>query len=292
MARRSRRVRGLFRAAIAASAMTTALAVSAVVSTTSIHAMPTRQTPMPPMSKTIPTTFVVLQMNLCNSGMALSCYSFGKAVDEAVAKIRRYPPELVTLQEVCRNDLYTRGGWGKLTQAMADLYGGEHVAVDFVPARNRYTNDGYRCVNGELFGVAVMHHFNGRELHSGWYRNQDRSDETRAWTCTTVINGQLTGCTTHLSTNKDVAMRQCHELMSTLASPWVMPEVVVAGDFNLTAQSGTSHDVPGCMVPTYDRLSDGALQHVFFTRNVEWMQGRNEDMRWTDHPLLYERFRV
>ncbi|MEN3308360.1 MAG: hypothetical protein V7603_4562 [Micromonosporaceae bacterium] len=284
----SGRVRGGFRAVIAAAA----LAASAVVLTTSIHAVPARARPVPPVGKTITTTFVLLQMNLCNSGMALSCYSFGKAVDEAVAKIRRYPPDLVTLQEVCRSDVYVRGGWGPLAKAMADLYGSDNVAVDFFPARNRYTNDGYRCVNGELYGVAVLHHFNGREVHGGWYDSQDPSDEMRAWTCTTVITGRLTGCTTHLSIDNDVAVRQCHELMSILASPWVMPEVIVAGDFNLTSQPGTPHDVQGCTLPTYDRRSDGALQHVFFTRDIQWLQGRYEAMRWTDHPLLYQRFRV
>jgi endonuclease/exonuclease/phosphatase family metal-dependent hydrolase len=157
---------------------------------------------------------------------------------------------------------------------------------------NRDTNDWYRCVNGELFGVAVMHHDNGLELHNGWYGSQDSSNEMRAWTCTTVIKGRLTGCTTHLSTDPDVAMRQCHELMSILASPWVMPEVIVAGDFNLKYEPGKPHNVQDCALANYDRRSDGALQQVFFTRNIRWVRGKYETMRWTDHPLLYERFRV
>ena len=60
------------------------------------------------------STFVLLQMNLCNSGLArASCYTLGRSVDEAVGNIRRYRPELVTLQEICRSDLYARDGWGK-----------------------------------------------------------------------------------------------------------------------------------------------------------------------------------
>src|SRR5215218_2894188 len=137
-----------------------AVAASAVVLASSVPAVPVRAA----------TTFVVLQMNLCNSGLAIApCYSLGRAVDEAVAKLRRYAPDLVTLQEVCHDDLYARGGWGKLAQAMADLYGSEHISVDFVPAWNRDTNDAYRCLNGELFGIAVLHHDNGSELHNGWY---------------------------------------------------------------------------------------------------------------------------
>jgi endonuclease/exonuclease/phosphatase family metal-dependent hydrolase len=107
-----------------------------------------------------------------------------------------------------------------------------------------------------------------------------------------VIEGRLTGCTTHLSTDPDVAMRQCHELMSILASPWVMPEVIVAGDFNLTSGPGKPYSVEDCALANYDRRSDDALQQVFFTRNIHWLRGRYEGMRWTDHPLLYERFRV
>jgi len=261
----------------------TAVALSAVVLMTSVAAVPAGAA----------TTFVLLQMNLCNSGVARPpCYSFGRAVDEAVEKIHRYPPELVTLQEVCHDDLYARHSWGRLARAMADLYGSRHISVGFVPAFNRDTNDWYRCANGELYGVALLVHDTGLDLHDGWYGNQDSSEETRAWACTTVIKGRLTGCTTHLSTHPDVAMRQCHELMSILAAPWVLPEVIVAGDFNLSSAPGRPHDVQDCALANYDRRGDGALQQVFFTRNIHWLRGTAEAMRWTDHPLLYERFRV
>jgi endonuclease/exonuclease/phosphatase family metal-dependent hydrolase len=239
-----------------------------------------------------PTTFVLLQMNLCNSGVKKApCYTFGRAVDEAVEKIHRYPPDLVTLQEVCHDDLYARDGWGKLARAMADLYGAAHVSVDFVPAVDRDTGDWYRCANGELFGVALMHHAAGGETHRGWYDSQDSTDEIRTWTCTTVIPDRLTGCTTHLSTDPDVAVRQCHELASVLASPWVLPEVIVAGDFNLRSGVGGPHDARACAAANYAVRGDGAMQQVFYTRNIAWVEGSDEGMRFTDHPLLYERFR-
>ena len=239
------------------------------------------------------TTFVVLQMNLCNSGLAkASCYTFGRAVDEAVQKIHRYPPELVTLQEVCHDDVYAPGGWGKLGRAMADVYGSAHVYADFVPAFNRNTGSWYRCVDGGLFGIALLFHYAGGPVHRGWYASQDTSEEVRAWTCATVIRGRLTACTTHLSTNPDVALRQCHELMSILAASWALPEVIVAGDVNLRYAAGRPHNVQDCVPTGYDRRGDNELQHVFFTRNVQWVRGRIEPMRWTDHPLLYERFRV
>ncbi|MEN3305302.1 MAG: hypothetical protein V7603_1504 [Micromonosporaceae bacterium] len=230
-------------------------------------------------------------MNLCDSGWARSCYSSGRAVAEAVAKIHRYAPDLVTVQEVCHDDVYSADGWGPLAQAMADLYGDAHIVVDFVPAADRRTDEGLRCVNDQFYGVATIHHDGGSDVHYGWYRSQDSTPEERAWTCTTVVVGRLTGCTTHLSTHRDVAMRQCHELMSILDSPWVLPDVVVSGDFNLTANPGRPHNVRDCVPAGYHRRSDNSLQQVFFS-NMSWIQGGYARMRWTDHPVLYEMFRI
>jgi hypothetical protein len=50
--------------------------------------------------------------------------------------------------------------------------------------------------------------------------------------------------------------------------------------------------VRDCVLAGYDRRSDSTLQQVFYTRGIEWVRGGYEAMRWTDHPLLYERFRV
>jgi endonuclease/exonuclease/phosphatase family metal-dependent hydrolase len=248
---------------------------------------------VPAMPAGAATTFVVLQMNLCNSGMARSCYSGGRSIDEAVANIHRYPPELVTVQEVCRNDLYSAHGWGKLAQAMADIYGSRNISVNFSSTRNEFTGGAYHgCINGEEYGVAMIHHGNGRDIHHGWYDSQDRSVEQRTWTCTTVIKGRLTACTTHLSIISAIALQECKELMIIMASLWVMPEVIISGDFNLKFDPGKPYDVRNCLPPNYDVRNDNALQQVLFTRNIQWAQGRTEPMKHTDHPLLYERFRA
>ena len=248
---------------------------------------------VPAVSARTVSPFVVVQMNLCNSGMAKSCYTFGKSVDEAASMVHRYAPNLVALQEVCRDDVYSRNGWGKVAQAMADLYGSENIMVDFMPAFDRLMGDGYRCLNGEQYGVALVHNGDGRDSHHGWYSNQDRSREHRAWTCATVIKNRLTGCTTHLSIDKDVAMRQCNELMSILAtSRWAMPEIIISGDFNLVAEPGQPNDVQNCALTKYFIRGDGALQQVFFTRGIQWVRGEFEAMRFTDHPVLCEWFKL
>lgn len=237
-------------------------------------------------------TLLLLQMNLCDSGMELRCYSFGKAITEAAANIHRYRPAIVTLQEVCHDDVYGAHGWGPLTRAMVDLYGDDGVTADFVPAADRRTGEGLRCVNNHLYGVAVLYHGSPGSLHYGWYASQDETSEIRAWTCVTVIPDLLTGCTTHLSTNGAVAVRQCRELMSTLDSSWVMPDVIVAGDFNLRSLPGKPQDIDQCTPAGYTRTSDGIVQQVFYTRGVQWLGGGYEPMRFTDHPALYEQFRL
>jgi hypothetical protein len=246
-------------------------------------------------------------MNLCNGGSpTTTCYSYGKAVDEAVLKIYQYHPEAVTLQEVCHDDVFAPNnlpGYGKLGQAMVDVYG-SNARLAFSPAWNNDTNDWFRCANGETFGVAVMHHYNGTDTTcgagftmmggscAGWYGNQDSSNETRTLLCTTVINGQLTVCTTHLSTDRNMAMAQCQELMGFWISQLSTPQIIVAGDFNLRYEPGNPNNVQNCVPSNFDRKSDSDVQQAFFTRTISWVWGKYEGMMWTDHPLLYEQLRI
>ena len=233
-----------------------------------------------------PTTLVVAQMNLCNSGFAVkTCYRFGRSIGEAVGRIHRYRPDVVTLQEICEDDLLGRDGWGPLAQAMADIYGNGHVSVEFVPAVDRYTGDWYRCTDKARYGTGLVYHGRGGDQHHGWYGSQDRSDEMRAWGCATVVPGRVTACTTHLSTHPDVALRQCRELMALLvAAPWVMPDVMVGADLNLGPR-----DAQSCLPAGFARTGDGTLQHVVFRGGPAPPASGTEPMRYTDHPLLYAR---
>jgi endonuclease/exonuclease/phosphatase family metal-dependent hydrolase len=159
--------------------------------------------------------------------------------------------------------------------------------VDFTPAHSRLTGAEYHaCVNGEQYGVAMIYHGDGRAIHRGWYVNQGRGIEIRTWTCATVIKGRLTGCTTHLSINAEIAMRQCQELMTILAASWMTPQVIISGDFNLATAPAQDCAAPGLL-----RHSDDGAQQVYYSLTLDRVQGRHEPMRWTDHPLLYERFR-
>src|SRR5437763_13110532 len=117
-----------------------AAVASVVVLTSSVPDAPLPAAPPPPPP---PPPVLMVEMNLCNSGYAIkTCYRFGRSIDEAVDRIHQLRPDVVTVQEVCEDDLYGHDGWGKLTEAMADVHG--HVSAQFVPAIDRDTGDWYR----------------------------------------------------------------------------------------------------------------------------------------------------
>ncbi|HKD98184.1 MAG TPA: hypothetical protein VKB69_11335, partial [Micromonosporaceae bacterium] len=65
-------------------------------------AAPVASPPGPAASRS-PADLRALQMNLCDSGIARDCYTAGRAVTEAAAKIATVAPDIVTLNEICRH---------------------------------------------------------------------------------------------------------------------------------------------------------------------------------------------
>ena len=90
----------------------------------------------------------VLQMNLCNSGLA-GCYT-GHAVAAAAAVIRAEAPDVVTLNEVCQNDMAAL----QAAVAAPDHLG--TVASVFQPALDRRTGAAFRCDNGRPYGIGLV----------------------------------------------------------------------------------------------------------------------------------------
>jgi endonuclease/exonuclease/phosphatase family metal-dependent hydrolase len=240
-----------------------------------------------PAERVHPSTVVLLQMNLCNSGRA-SCFTGGQAVDEAAALVRRYAADVVTLQEICRDDVLVDtnpGGLGKVAQALADLHPDDRVTVHFVEAGDPETGTGFRCNNGELFGNAVLHHGDGLDTHGGWFADWDVGDEVRSWGCAEVVlGGRLTVCTTHISDHARVTVTQCRELFTLLSrASWARPALVLAGDLNLPASR-----LGECGTDGFRVASDDSVQHVLVRGNLYPIRGGVEPMRWTDHPALVQ----
>ena len=229
----------------------------------------------------------VLQMNLCDSGIA-GCYTGGSSVIRAAALIRALHPDVVTLNEVCRGDVSV------LERAMSAAHRSMRVASAFKPAKDRVTNAPYRCVNGQQFGDGVLALVSnaapGHRISGGIYPIQDPTDpEERVWLCIDLAN-RFSACTTHTaSTSTAVALAQCRYFFNS-----VVPRmrrhgggepVILGADLNLPA--GDSPSPQACLPPGYQREDDGARQDVVAGPGFVVRSRRLIDMRsTTDHPGL------
>lgn len=229
----------------------------------------------------------VLQMNLCDSGLA-GCYT-GRSVREAAALIRAVTPDLVTVNEVCRDDLTT------LQQALANGTGAAVVAAvvsTFQPALDRRTGGAFRCRNGQPYGIGLIVRrppgSPASRSTTGVYPTQDSGDpEERVWLC--LDDTRILACTTHLAnTSLTVARTQCSYLLDTAipaarARNTATP-VVLGGDLNLRAGSS---DLRTCL-PANDRSADdGGVQEVVATPEFTLTSRRSIGMQaTTDHPGL------
>lgn len=228
----------------------------------------------------------VLQLNLCNSGIA-SCYT-GHSVTRAAAVIGSVGPNLVTLNEVCREDVST------LERVLADGARDGDVVSAFQPAGDRRTAGAFRCRNGQSYGIGVLARFpslgDGHSIHAGIYPAQDGSDpEERAWLC--LDTSQVVACTTHLaSTKPTVALAQCRYLFDT-AIPTVprrsqAEPTVLGADLNLKPHHVP--DVQSCLPSGYVQTYDGGTQYIVNSADLRVSSHTTIGMnKTTDHPGLF-----
>lgn len=245
----------------------------------------------------------MLQMNLCGSGDA-PCYT-GRSVLEASEMIRAQVPDVVTLNEVCRDDVST------LERALVDLDAGRPVVSAFQAAWDRRTGAALACRSGEAYGIGLVARLapapGGYDAIGGTFPVQDLgTPEERAWVClgpaaagggaapgASVGRGAAPGavavCTTHLaSSSPAVARAQCGYLLDT-AVPAVRARagavpVVLAGDLNLRV--GGSPDVRSCLPPGDRHADDGLVQHLVASPEFVIGSPRTIGMLATDHPGL------
>lgn len=226
-----------------------------------------------------------LQFNLCDSGIA-ACYT-GRSVRAAADVMRAERPDIVTLNEICRNDLATLEG------AMSETEPGGTVASAFKAAVDRRTNSAYRCRNGQAYGIGILawlRSTQGYRTYGAVYPVQDEGDpEERVWLCLQAIAG-FYACTTHLaSTIPIVALAQCRYLLQTAIPTMRMQggrePMLLGADLNLT--SGGSPDVRGCLTPGYHRADDGSRQYVVATSDFTVRSSKSISLHGTtDHPGL------
>jgi endonuclease/exonuclease/phosphatase family metal-dependent hydrolase len=239
-----------------------------------------------PTPATGSSTFQVLQMNLCNTGNERMCYRDGRSIAEAVQIIASVAPDVVTVNEVCEDDMVE----------LAAALGGT-TNVHFEPIRNSRTEEVVRCADGEPSGDAVLlspaHPL--RAESSGRFSTENTPNQARVFTCVQAGTGDSVfyACATHLSLNNDTSVNQCRELMTEIVPAFrtatgVAAPVVVGGDFNLRDTGGRT--AQECLPDaTYIRSDDGEVQNV--VAESPFRLGGTEvlPMQQTDHPALVVR---
>jgi hypothetical protein len=225
-----------------------------------------------------------LQLNLCNSGIA-GCYDGGRSIPEAAGVIRSWWPDVVTLNEVCRNDVLN-----VLYPTMQQIWSGQQVFWAFSPALDKSRNAPYQCANGDQYGVGIVGHLVGVTgtvtTLSGYYPTQDGGNEGRTWLCVRA-GGQYDACTTHLSKTGSIALVQCRYLMNTVipGSTWGSAgrnQTVVGADLNL--RYGGSPNAQDCVPAGWYRKGDGSVQHVLATSELRFDFSQKIGLQHTDHP--------
>lgn len=239
-----------------------------------------------PSSEVSRTSLRVLQLNLCDSGIA-ACYT-GRAVREAAEVIRAEQPDIVTLNEVCRDDV------SALEPVLSDSNRSGVVETAFEAAVDRRTAGAFRCRNGQPYGIGLLVRirppYRGYRSLGGVYPVQDPADpEQRVWVCLHAV-GDFYACTTHLaSASRTVALAQCGYVLGT-SLPAVRTQdgpdpVVLGGDFNL--RFGGSGDGQFCLPPGYRHVTDGATQHIVVSAELTLRSSRSISLHGTtDHPGL------
>jgi Endonuclease/Exonuclease/phosphatase family len=228
----------------------------------------------------------VLQLNLCNSGLA-GCFT-GRSVAKAVAVIRAEEPDVVTLNEVCEGDLPV------LERALADGARDGAVVSAFRAAKDRRTGGAFLCRNGRPYGIGMVVRrdpdVRDHSTFGGIFPTQDMRDpEERAWLCVDARTG-VTACTTHLAnSSRPVARAQCGYLLGTAIPAGRVRNgsatVVLGGDLNLRFDG-----VPrtqSCLPTGVRRVDDDDVQNVVTTPEFEIVSRRLVSMGGTtDHPGL------
>ena len=229
-------------------------------------------------STSMGSTYTLMQMNLCLSGLA-GCY--GKAeypavVREAVARIREAHPDAVTFNEACRDDIARiarRTGYSmRFTRV---IYRGERL----------------RCVRPGgrgLFGSGVLTDAAIESTRSQDFEAQ-AGLERRRWLCVTT-RVDVDVCTAHLNTRSPVEVAgndgQCVELAALLARRAAARTVTFGGDVNRRPSCA-----PAGLWTRTDRSAEQApgLQHVYGSRALRSPAAEVVPAEHSDHDVLLVR---
>jgi endonuclease/exonuclease/phosphatase family metal-dependent hydrolase len=226
------------------------------------------------------STYTLMQMNLCLSGLA-ACYgkvAYPAGVRDAAARIREAHPDAVTLNETCGRDARTIAGrTGYRLRFSRVIYRGERL---------RCVHPGGRGV----FGDAILTRAGIESTASGDFHAQ-AGIERRQWLCVATRVG-VDVCTAHLAAHApDEAAAtgaQCAELDALLARRAASRTVIFGGDLNRRRSCAprgfwTRTDSSAAQSP--------GLQHVYGSSALRSPTAHVLPAAHTDHDVLLVRAR-
>jgi endonuclease/exonuclease/phosphatase family metal-dependent hydrolase len=227
------------------------------------------------------STYTLMQMNLCLSGLA-GCYgkaAYPAVVEEAVARIRDVGPDAVTFNETCRSDV-----------ARIARRTGYHLRF----TRIIYRGERLRCVRPGgrgLFGDAVLTEAAIESTDSRDFEAQ-AGLERRRWLCVTT-RVDVDVCTAHLNTRSPIEVAgndaQCVELAALLARRAAARTVIFGGDVNRRRSCA-----PAGHWTRTDRSAEQApgIQHVYGSRALRSPSAEVLPAAHSDHDILVVRSQV
>jgi endonuclease/exonuclease/phosphatase family metal-dependent hydrolase len=236
------------------------------------------ETDDPPAREPSTSTYTLMQMNLCLSGLG-GCYgkaAYPAVLEEAVARIRDAHPDVVTFNEACRRDI---------TRIARRT--GYHARF----SRVIYRGERLRCVRPGgrgLFGFAVLTEADIVSTQSQDFEAQ-AGIERRRWLCvTTRIDVDV--CTAHLNARTTVEVAgndaQCVELEALLTRRADARTVIFGGDVNRRRSCA-----PAGFWTRTDRSAEQApgLQHVYGSGALRSPSAEAVPATHSDHDVLLVR---
>ena len=223
-------------------------------------------------------TYVLMQMNVCLSGLA-GCYgkvAYPAVLGEAEARIREAHPDAVTFNEACRNDV-----------ARIARRTGYHLRF----SRVVYRGARLHCVRPGgrgLFGDAVLTKAAIASTSARDFRAQS-GIERRRWLCVGTRR-DVDVCTAHLNSRTRVERPgndgQCAELTTLLARRAAARTVIFGGDVNRRSS---------CAPSGFWTRTDGSahqsrgLQQVYGSGALRSPSAEVVPAEHTDHDVLVVR---
>ncbi len=220
--------------------------------------------------------YVLLQMNLCLSGLA-QCFDrvqYPLGVGEARVRIGQSHADAVTLNEVCSRDVH------RLARET-----GYHMRFATV----RYLGEPLPCRDpGDRghYGIAVLTKSGIDTSTGGAYRVQD-DVEQRHWLCVST-DDSVTVCATHLDVRASASTQkvndaQCAELSGVLARFDSSTALIAGGDMNRSSSCAAD----GMWVRTDgDAEQQPGLQQVYGSSRFSSAVATVVPMTYTDHDAL------